>query len=130
MNYQYATQYWLQIDQNRFFIPNAGGYFISPSDKLYSNGNQITIPITKWIDITQRLLIQELTSLPEIMYIKKVRVDLEQAMHYWVIINSKLLHTQVDEKEGINITIQFDQIISTETLEQALREFKLQYLIG
>ena len=121
-NYTYATQYWLQIDQNRFFIPNSG--------HLYSNGNQITIPITKWIDVTQRLLIQELTSLPEIIYIKKVRVDLEQAMHYWVIINPKLLHTQVDEKEGINITIQFDQIISTETLEQALREFKLQYLIG
>jgi hypothetical protein len=93
------------------------------------SSGQITIPITKWINNTERLLIQELTSLPEIIYIKKARVDLEQAIHYWIIINPKLLNKQVDEKEGINITIQFEQIISTETLEQALREITLKKLI-
>jgi hypothetical protein len=123
MSYKYATQYWLQIDQNRFFISNR-----SVVHGPLSSG-QITIPITKWINKTERLLIQELTSLPEIIYIKKVRVDLEQAMHYWIIINPKLLNKQVDEKEGINITIQFEQIISTETLEQALREITLKKLI-
>jgi hypothetical protein len=126
MNYTYATQYWLQINQNQFFITK--GVELEPN--LQSEESKtITMPITKWINSTEKVLLKELTTLPEIIYIKKMRVDLEQAIHYWTIINPKLLSKQVDEQLGINITIQFDQIIPTQTLEQALREFTLQKLI-
>lgn len=125
-NFTYATQYWLQIEQSRFYITKSQELELSLQHKELKT---INIPITKWLNSTEKNLIQELTNLPEIIYIKKMRVDLEKAIHYWIIFNPKLLSKEVDEKLGINITIKFEQIISTETLEQTLREFKLKKIL-
>ncbi len=125
-NFTYATQHWLQINENRFFITKGGEL---ESHLQSEESKTITIHITKWINSTEKVLLQDITTLPEIIYIKKMRVDLERAIQCWTIINPKILSKQVDELLGINITIQFDEIISTETLEQALRELRLKKIL-